>query len=755
MKNEVKTSTFTFLIISLGSLVLYSCVPNFGTTARTRTNSSAISGSATVGLYQGRVLLDNPIILSKNSELSESYDLNNLLSTVTITNNNFLQGNPNCYGLEFCFEVRETKESPSALQTTDGKWSFISSSAEFLQVNTFYHLNNLFDLFFSNLSYGLDSLTLSNSSIPTSALSTQYMNSSLIAFANCDAADNAFFDPATQTLCFGYLSEHSSAKWAQDSTVIYHEAGHFFQKYQLNLRNSLIGPNTNMGYSVYDEAGSIGEGLSDFFSYYVNGRTHFAEWAAGRFLQSSRPMTESDPMHVPGLSADSDQRLSYPQFLNYNPNEPTIPAEDIHYSGMILSHYLVALTEDLEEKCFANKREASNFVMHLITETLAEHGDLTSKGTNDNPGAAPHSKINLNPTYSSDWFKKVNPINYRSFMQTMAKNLKNNLAPNLYRCNGGGYSTDKIESLIDDYGLLLFRTYNESRSLVVGTRTPVNSVNRKKSVLISKNLLTLDPTPNSTSAFVIDNRAQIKELLTLLPSGSLSGKTLSDLGFNNGNGKVSPGEVVALALNLYNNSNSPMGGVQILANDWNHADSFGKPYRFPSSMSNDQWPLLSEGATEFPSSGSISTNFAPICFIQSSEASSTKWISQKAYAEKMALNSSYCLDKDKPNECFIRAVKNADTAYYSKINPKSTWGQTLADPSTGKAPTLTNGNVVLFEVSKHIPPGTVVDCRLRVRFTNCEDCFHDSANSNKDFSDVEYNGPKPFKIIHLEIPIID
>jgi hypothetical protein len=249
--------------------------------------------------------------------------------------------------------------------------------------------------------------------------------------------------------------------------------------------------------------------------------------------------------------------------------------------------------------------------------------------------------------------------------------------------------------------------------------------------------------------------------VTSLPSGSLSGKTLSDLGFNNGNGKVSPGEVVALALNLYNNSNSPMGGVQILANDWNHAfhdPDTGKdlPCRFSTTMSNDQWPLLSEGGSPCTTTAvSSPTNFAPICFIQSSEASSTKWISQKDYAEKMALNSSYCLDKDKPNECFIRAVKNADTAYYSKINPKSTWGQTLADPSTGKAPTLNSGNVVLFEVSKHIPPGTVVDCRLRVRFTNCEDCFHDSANSNKDFSDVEYNGPKPFKIIHLEIPIID
>ena len=199
-----------------------------------------------------------------------------------------------------------------------------------------------------------------------------------------------------------------------------------------------------------------------------------------------------------------------------------------------------------------------------------------------------------------------------------------------------------------------------------------------------------------------------------------------------------------------------MGGIQILANDWDHADASGtgNPYQFPASMSNDQWPLLAEGGVAHTSSASDS-NFAPVCFIQYNEASATKWISQKEFQNKMALDSSFCLDPTKPNECFFRAIKGADQAHYSKINPKSTWGQTMADPKTGKAPSLDSGNVILFEVSKHIPPGTVVDCRLRARFTNCEDCYHDANRNNYDYKDSEYNGPRPFKTIHLNILIND
>lgn len=764
-------SIFKLSSIALVSLVLSSCVPNIGANPRSR-SSAGLAGNANVGLYQGRILADNPIILANNSNIDDTYNLNALTSVANITSDSFLRGNTSCFGLQFCFEVRATKDSPSALQTADGKWGYNVGTPEFLQTNTYYHLSKVTDMFYTNLTKSFSraysgTIQLYNTSLPLTLSPFANMfnvsNNPLVAYADCDAANNAFFDRANLTLCFGYITGHPAVKWAQDSTVVYHETGHFFQKFQLNIRNPIVAlHHADMGNIYYDEAGSIGEGLSDFYSYYVNGRPHFAEWAAGRFLQASRPMTESDPIHAPGLSTDPDQRLSYPQYIGYDPNYPTTPVEDIHLSGMVISHYLVALTSDLQNKCAMTQRDASDLVMHIITETMAEHGDLSSNGIQS---VTSQNRINLSPTYALDWFSKVNPITYRSFMQTFAKNLKNNLGnPLLNRCNGGIYSNDQIESLLDQYGLLLFRTYNENRNLSnPGTvnNTAVNSINRKKSVLISKNLLILDPTTNASSAYVIDNQAQIQAGIAALKSSGLITEPnfpqTSDLGFNNNNGKVSPGEVVAIALNLYNNSNSPMGGIQVLANDWNHADPTGKPCQFPTTMSNDQWPLTSEGGVPCNTvSASTATDFAPVCFMQSTTATSTQWISQKDFKTKMALDSSLCLDPTNDKNCFIRAVKGADQAHYSKLNSKSTWSQTMTDPATpGKAPALNWGNVLLFEVSKQIPPGTVVDCRLRVRFTNCDDCYHDANKNNYDYTDVDYNGPRPYKIIHLQIPIID
>lgn len=783
-------STFTLQTIALATLVLSSCVPSSNSSLRSRDSANSTVNNVPVGLYQGRVLEDNPIILSGNPNLADTYNLNTLLSTATITSNNFLQGNSSCYGLDHCFEVRNTKDAPSALQTTNGKWAFNASTPEFLEVNTFYHLNRVSDMFYKNLfksynrAYDSNQNNLYDTALPKLLMPIpgifNVLTSPLIAYSNCDVADNAYFDRANTTLCFGYISGHDGVKWAQDSTVVYHETGHFFQKLQLNFRNIAANParpdRVDMGNSSYDEAGSIGEGLSDFYSFYVNGRTHFAEWGAGRFLSSSRPISENDSLHIPVISTAPDQRLSYPTYINYNPNESTIPVEDIHYTGMIVSHYLTALTQDLQDKCLFTKRDASDTVIHLISETLAELGDLGANGTESTTSA---NRINLNSSYSKNWFNTANPINFRSFMQTFAKNLLNNLGnPLLNRCNGGVYNKDQIENLIDQYGLLLFKTYNQNRDLsdpVTKANTTVNSVNRKKSVLISKDLLILDPTTNASSAYVIDNHDQILAGITSMQAsgviGTLSPQTPSDLGFNNNNGKVSPGEVVAIALNLYNNANSPMGGIQVLANDWNHADANGKPCIFTSDMSNDKWPLVSEGGVPCSSiSTSVPANFAPVCFIQSNDANSTTWISQSAFKTKIALDISQCLDSTNDKDCFIRAIKGADQSHYSKLNPKSTWGQTLADPKTGKAPSLDWGNILLFEVSKHIPPGTVVDCRLRVRFTNCDDCYHkqstDSSKTNYfidsthqidgyDFTDTDYNGPKPFKIIHLQIPITD
>jgi hypothetical protein len=765
MKATKKVSAIFFL--TLFGIFFSSCTPNLGNSGLRGNNTSTqgITG-ASLAAGQGYVLADNPVIVSGNAALDPNYDLNKLLTPVNITMNGFLNGAIPCDRMLPCFDVMAATGS-TVLQSLDGKWAYNYNTPEFLEVNTFYHLDKTINLFFANLVTSQSFNTRYDSAIPLSA-NVRYSSTRLHAYANCDYADNAKFDFAAYTLCFGFLSSNTNMKMAQDSTIIYHEAGHFFQKLQLNFRNNpnttTVMPQADMGNAFYSEAGSLGEGLSDFYSYYVNGRSHLGEWAPGRLFNASRPISESDPLYAAGISTDPSQRLSYPQFLDYDANYPLAPIEDIHQSGMIISHYLVALSEDFRTYCGMTKQVASNKVVHLISETLAELGDLTSQGTN--LGVA--GKINYKASYAKEWYNITNPINYRSFAQTFAKNLYQNLQV-LPECNGAPYGQDRIETLLDDYGLLLFRTYNQYRNLAVpATATSnlaVSATNRKKSSLISKTLIMLDPTPNAAVASVIDSQNQIAAgVASLQASGVITSdlsQTPSGLPYNNGNGHVSPGEIVAIALNLYNNSNSTMGGIQVLANDWNHVDlnptiangnanpNYGKPYSF------DQWPIAAEGGVAYV--GPVAEQFSPVCLIQSTAAdgSSTQWITQNAFRQKVAVDQSMCLDKTNDKDCFIRAVKGVDQASYSKLAPKSNWGQTMIDPQTKVAYSLGWSNVIMFQVSKQVPPGTVVNCRLRVRFTNCEDCYHDAQRQNYDYKDIDYNGAAPFKLVNLKFLIAD
>lgn len=797
MNTKLNVNLFKYQSIVVGSafmLILSSCL-NVSNDLRKRTTASTTGTVSAIG--QGYVLADNPIILSNNTTLSPDANLSKYLSVATITTDSFLTGMNSCYGTKdvgYCFQVMANDTITTPLQTSTGKWAYSYNTTEFLQVNSQYHVSKILNKFFTDINLGYSLNYSGNIALIDTALPIQsdfkkndqynlYITTPLSVYADCDVADNANFSSATNSLCFGYMSSHTNMKWAQDSSAIYHETGHFLQYQMMNLRN----PNASsgekpvrMGNYFYDEAGSLGEGLSDFFSYYVNQRTHFAEWGAGRVLNASRPMSEDDSLHISSLAKESDKRLRYPDFLDYDPNNHTVPTEDIHLSGMIISHFLTAFTEDLVDKCGYSTKDAQSQVLILITETMAELGDLSSKGyTKKGNKNVPDGRINLDPLNAWEWVMKNNPVNYRSFPQTFAKNVLRTLGDaTLLRCNGTIYTQDSLETLLDSYGLLNFRTYNENRNFSDPSsaslqNTAVTATNRNNTILIPKNYIQLDPTTGASTAYIIDNQATISAGITSLTKsgviGTLSDITPSDLGYNNGNGKVSPGEVVAIALNLYNNSNSTMGGVQILANDWKNLSVNGKPCIYTSAYANDyNWTTTSEGGEPCgpdlkdeqsayrTAMSAASTDMQPICVMQYSDSSSTKWVSQHTFRQKLALDDTSCLSgKGNDKDCFIRAIKGADQANFSKLDPKENWFKTMQDPNSSTAYSLEWGNVMLFEVSKHIPPGTIVDCRFRVRFTNCDDCYHDSTRKNYDYNDVEFNGPRPFKIIHLQMTITD
>lgn len=762
------------ILLMIAAIAVSSCVPSTKSDLRKRSSVNG-STSVAVNINQGKVLMDNPVILSKNAKLPVSTDLNKFTSAQFISELPILQGFSNCVGLSHCFEVKDNINSSSPLISSDNKWGYKTNTSEFLQVNTYYHLNKSFQKYLENLNLTHNTLFSGTTykretAIPLSIMQGGFYNlnsKTLNAYSNCDEADNSYFSAAQNSLCFGYSGQNKNLFWAHDSTVIYHEFGHFIQHLQLNFRNSNQIIKASMGNFLYNEAGAIGEGLSDYFSYYINGRTHWGEWAAGNLL-ASRPLSEMDNLHAASLQDDNDHRLRYPDYLTYEPNVPTIPVEAVHNAGMIISHYLVALTKDLEVKCQLNNLKARDSVMMLINETMAELGDLTSVGTQPNTTTALVNKINLSPDYSSEWFNKNNPLNYRSFTQTLAKNLLLHFGTfgNSF-CNGSFYAKDEIETLIDSYGLLNFKSYNQHRNhtSVSKVNTVVNAANRNKTTLITKAHLKFDPLETSPTAFVIDNREEILAGVTSLKTSGvikdISAQTPSDLGFNNDNGDVSPGEIVAIALNLYNDSNATMGGVQVLANDWFHADATGKPCPITSTFAEDKWPKIEEGASESSDCLAVKAqtpnHFAPVCFIQAIDGNSSKWVSQEQFLEKINADKMQCLDPTNPKDCFIRAIKGADSAFYSKLDPKKTFTQTMKDPESNKSYGLNWGNVILFEVSKQIPPSSTISCRLRARFTNCTDCYHDdqglAPQGTDDYKDEDYNGSRPFQVLHLNMTI--
>jgi hypothetical protein len=780
--------------LTLATLLFTSCLTD---KSRSGTRADGAFGGtdnsqASVQPGFGRILEDNPIILSRNKELAADANLGAFLRVDRqeyITDRQFLEGQCNAIA-GICFEVRQDENKPKT-QNSSRRWAYPTKSPEFLEVNTFGHMKRMLNLFHDNLRTSFQSRTFSASppevinyrtALPANLFESRahWKNKPLVGFADSSVKDNAFFSPATFTFSMGVDSEFPTVKFAQDPTVIYHEIGHALVSVKSNIRNRAAGlvVESDLGYYFYDEAGSINEGIADYYSYVMNGRTHFGEWALGRFIGQSRPMSERDKAHAPGISATREGRLSYPTFLSYDPNRPEGSFEDIHYAGQIISHYLVALTELFIKSCGMNQQAAVQSVLYLLTETLAELGDLTAKGSDHNPG----NQINLDGTFnpktqslnSMTWIKTARPIDYRRFAQTMAKFQVQFFGDPIFnRCNGKTLTKDSIERLLDDYGLLLFRTYAANRNSLPGPAISVSVANRVRSELISKNVVKLDPRDGRPQAFIFDDRVQmVSALESLVASGqiteSISTQIESDLPFNNGNARISPGEFVGVALNIFNDSNSPIAGVEVLANDWDHT----KGGKLCSNL-GDNFPLESEGAASSDNAvpapgdcGFITRNngiesgagphdsIAPVCFVQQLDGSATEWVNQENFRKSIpGIEPNDCLGGvNSGMNCFIRFPRGADKATYSKINPKRTFAETITgEDGVGE---FNISNILFMEVNKKTPPGTTFNCRLRVRFTNCDDCWHDP-DTNQEYEDFEFSGPRPFKLINFRFTVID
>lgn len=791
------------MIVAAGSL-LTGCNPLQKTESKAPKTSKGLSIS-NLDYGSGFVLTDDPITLSGNSNLDENANLSSLVSRsgVFVTSNANLIGSCSLtFGittgsLTNCFKVTNDRNA-SLIAPVNGKWPYTANSKEFLDVHTYYHVNKAATQFHSSLGFGVTksaSLSSNYSSLPNSVsniasdISFWDTTRALNVFSNCaELTQNALFNPANYELCFGVDPAMPDFKFSQDPSIIYHEIGHAFVYNMMNLRNNML-PRTTTKTNLtgsYHEAGAINEGIADYFSFVQNQRTFFGLWGTERFYEAGRPISEDQEIHAYGISTASDSRLSYPTYLNYEVHssetaykpcgplseaDPTVYcSEDIHYAGQITSHYLVALTRDLKSTCYFNHDSSTKYIQYILAETLAELGDIKGQGKNSAVLFGTFSNLTTTENEAYTWSQIANPVNYRRFYQTFARNLVK-IISDVTVCPM--YTQSQAERLLDDYGLLLFKTYNDNgndRTLgryPTGTVqvTQVSNANRVKSVMTSKTLIALPSSSSVTTAYVFDSQTQIQKVLEILAFSGNPVQLLStpaDLRYNNNNGRISPGEVVGLLPNLINNSNIPMAGVQILANDWDHAETVSGKYK--ACTLSDGWPLTSEGAADSTGSEATScstlttTNAAvditPICYVQYRATNETKWISQLEYKR---INSDFpCLDNSNQKNCLIRVIPQASQAFYSKIDPGKNWADSLTSGISGARPRIGVGNMILFEVNKWIPPGTTFNCRMRVRFTNCTDCFHDPlATDSDDYRDYEYAGEKPFKVINFQIPVVD
>lgn len=754
------------------------------------------NSKATLPLNPGKFFADTPQLVTTNSSLSHDCQFNG----VSVTN---------------CMRSLYDATSTEPLQRSTESWTQNPRSAEYLQVHAFFHAKNMLERFYRSMDYTQQYLTTKHSSsVFTAAPSFPFLTPANWAWLNTSTAPQhtsqtldiiAFcpdspngqptvaYSPAERRICFGSKQVFNTHGFSflQDPSVIHHEMGHVLVDIMINLRNSNSVVKTDLGFISYDEAGALNEGIADYMSYIMGHRNRAFEWALGKGLtllgnydNAIRPLSENDPIHTENISSAHHERLSYPHYVNYNPHTPNTNVEDIHMAGQIISHYLTSLTKDLKTTCHIEQETAENYVLMNITQTLAELGDLTAKGTDLNSILGNHL-TNLSPHASYTWITTTKPINYKRFFQAFAKYTLHSITMDL--CTA--YTKDKLEQGLDRYGLLLFPTYLDDGKNTLGltpslaglspppSSTMINPLNRSRTVLVSKDQLTL-PTTQETrpQVYLLDSVSDVNNVIKShffkgTPLDLSLSNDLAGVRYNNDNRFFSPGEVVALSLNLANNSNIPMSGVQILGNDWDHLKKENPTDPYPKPCKINGFPGLSEGgvtdSTTTPTTGdcayqspnpaaptTTTDKLEPICLVRKVDNGETTWITQNEFRNtpSLGLSAAECLAGGvNPNECLVRIVPGGDSSVFSKIDPGKTWAETMYGNSNN--PTFSNSAFIVMELNKWIPQGTIFSCRFRARFTNCSDCEQD--NTGATIPEPQYSGYKPYKVIDFQFSVVN
>ena len=499
--------------LGLGLFCLSSCLPEQVLTKGERIAQSRGSHNAasSVPLYHSRILKKSPILIAPKAHPADELFRYLNPHPSYIVDKNVLQYDckfDDGIFLEHCMGVQKNEVLPITVSSNQ-KWAYSPESQEFLEVNTFYHASQSISEFFRLQKSSID-LSMANfddhSSIPESlrqgtSLAPLWLgDKKLTLYSDCQKKGRPFFLFASSEVCLGDHESVASLNFSEDPDIIHHEMAHFFSTVLYNQRNAAdtsLPSNRRLSFGGlgYSEMDLIAEGFSDWFAHHHSKRTRVFEWA-GHLTKNVRPVTEADSLHrlnQIGLSTKKNERLRYPDFINYYHYDPfDFLTEDVQQAGMIVSHFLTTLGREMKEVCQVSSEKSNELLFYLVQETLSEMGDLTTRSRN----SSTVSRVNMIPDVSHIWAHLHTPPNVRLFAQKMGKHFLRTINGQ-EACGGIVFGQDRLEEIIDSYGLLLFRTYNESGNCedsthcAISQNTLVTPTHRKISTLLSKNSLVL------------------------------------------------------------------------------------------------------------------------------------------------------------------------------------------------------------------------------------------------------------------------
>lgn len=262
-------------------------------------------------------------------------------------------------------------------------------------------------------------------------------NKQLKIIANCAIKDNAYYSKKYNSqgvledyICLGSSSRFEKADFSHDASVIIHEIQH-------SITNHVYSSSVDFNQFIYDEAGSLNEALSDFFSLSFLDKNLssifdskvFSRWALGMFFSENQsrgahrcPIYDSSYPDCTNYQSDTDGfslennhvSFNYPDGMGWPYSWKILPPQNvknvylnnyqqqqIHNNAVLMSGFLYEVFEELKKS--RSHESAFTMMTRLISGAI-----ISLPKPNPNSNLSPISYLNfvselINQTDEQNW----------------------------------------------------------------------------------------------------------------------------------------------------------------------------------------------------------------------------------------------------------------------------------------------------------------------------------------------------------------